>query len=125
MLGPKQVAQAALFFEFSIEDYVPQNHLLRSIDRIVDLSGTREHLAPFYSNTSRPSIDPDPLIRMLFVRYCLGTGPALCWVGSLIAASPRMFPSSTRQAAQMGLGRGPTLNGMHVTNRTSAPKGRH
>ncbi len=72
MLGPKQEAQSALFYDFSIEDHVPQGHLLRSIDRFVDLSGIRQHLAPFYSHTGRPSIDPDLLIRMLLVGYCLG-----------------------------------------------------
>ena len=72
MLGPKQEAQGALFYEFSIEVHVPQDHLLRSIDRFVDLSGIRQHLAPFYSNTGRPSIDPELLIRMLLVGYCLG-----------------------------------------------------
>ena len=45
MLGPKQEAQGALFYEFSIEDHVPQEHLLRSIDRFVDLSSIRPHLA--------------------------------------------------------------------------------
>ena len=72
MLGPKQEAQGALFYEFSIEDHVPQDHLLRSIDRFVDLSDIRQHLSPFYSNTGRPSIDPELLIRMLLVGYCLG-----------------------------------------------------
>ena len=72
MLGPRQEAQGALFYEFSIEDHVPQDHLLRSIDRFVDLSSIRQHLAPFYSNTGRPSIDPELLIRMLLVGYCLG-----------------------------------------------------
>jgi hypothetical protein len=62
MLGPRQEAQGALFYEFSIDDHVPQDHLLRSIDRFVDLSGIRQHLAPFYSNTGRPSIDPELLI---------------------------------------------------------------
>ena len=72
MLGPKQEAQCALFYEISIEDHVPGNHLLRSIDRFVDLSGIRQHLSPFYSVTGRPSIDPELLIRMLLVGYCLG-----------------------------------------------------
>lgn len=51
MMGPKQEAQAALFYEFSLEDHVPQDHLLRSIDRFVDLSSIRGHLAdrPRYS----------------------------------------------------------------------------
>ena len=47
MLGPRQEAQAALFYEFSLEDHIPQNHLLRSIDRFVDLSGIRQYLAEF------------------------------------------------------------------------------
>ena len=59
MLGPKQEAQGALFYEFSIDDHVPQDHLLRSIDRFVDLSSVRRHLVAFYSHTGRPSIDPE------------------------------------------------------------------
>ena len=38
MMGPRQEAQAALFYEFSLEDHVPQDHLLRSTDRFVDLA---------------------------------------------------------------------------------------
>ncbi|QRD51099.1 IS1182 family transposase [Pseudosulfitobacter pseudonitzschiae] len=72
MLGPRQEAQAALFYEFSLEDHVPQDHLLRSIDRFVDLSSIRAHLADFYSHTGRPSVDPELLIRMLLVGYCFG-----------------------------------------------------
>ena len=72
MMGPRQEAQGALFYEFSIEDHVPADHLLRSIDRFVDLSGIRQHLAPFYSSTGRPSVDPELMIRMLLVGYCLG-----------------------------------------------------
>ena len=71
-MGPKQEAQGALFYEFSIEDHVPQGHLLRSIDRFADLTSIRRHLAPHYSSTGRPSIDPELLIRMLLVGYCLG-----------------------------------------------------
>ena len=72
MMGPKQEAQAALFYEFSLEEHVPQDHLLRSIDRFVDLSSIRAHLADFYSHTGRPSVDPELLIRMLLVGYCFG-----------------------------------------------------
>lgn len=72
MMGPKQEAQAALFYEFSLEDHVPQDHLLRSIDRFVDLSSIRAHLADFYSHTGRPSIDPELMIRMLLVGYIMG-----------------------------------------------------
>ena len=72
MMGPRQVDQAALFYEFSLERHVPATHLLRSIDRFVDLSDVRSHLAPFYSSTGRPSIDPELLVRMLLVGYRYG-----------------------------------------------------
>src|SRR5205823_5163564 len=72
MMGERQVQQDALFYEFSLERHVPEKHLLRAIDRFVDLDGLRAHLAPFYSETGRPSIDPELLIRMLIVGYCLG-----------------------------------------------------
>ena len=72
MMGPRQVAQGALFYEFSLEDHVPGDHLLRSIDRFVDLADVRSHLAPFYSAIGRPSIDPELMIRMLLVGYVMG-----------------------------------------------------
>jgi transposase len=72
MMGERQVQQDAMFYEFSLERHVPETHLLRAIDRFVDLGGVRTHLAPFYSETGRPSIDPELLIRMLIVGYCCG-----------------------------------------------------
>ncbi len=72
MMGPRQVAQGALFYEFSIEDHVPPDHLLRAMDRFVDLGDMRRHLAPFYSTTGRPSVDPELMIRMLIVGYAFG-----------------------------------------------------
>ena len=59
MMGERTVAQEALFYEFSLERHVPGDHLLRSIDRFVDLTAIREHLRPFYSEMGRPSIDPE------------------------------------------------------------------
>jgi transposase len=72
MMGDRTVMQEALFYSFSIEDHVPADHLLRSIDRFVDLGGLREHLRPYYSETGRPSIDPELMIRMLIIGYCMG-----------------------------------------------------
>jgi transposase len=72
MMGPQQADQTALFYEFSIERHVPASHLLRAIDRFVDLSIIRSELASFYSLTGRPSIDPELLVRMLLVGYCYG-----------------------------------------------------
>jgi transposase len=72
MMGCRQVEQAALFYEFSLERHVPADHLLRSIDRFVELGELRRYLAAFYSPLGRPSIDPELMIRMLIVGYCFG-----------------------------------------------------
>src|ERR1700733_9105290 len=72
MMGERTVMQEALFYGFSLEGHVPGDHLLRSIDRFVDLGGIREHLRPYYSEMGRPSIDPELMIRMLIIGYCMG-----------------------------------------------------
>jgi transposase len=72
MMGHRQVEQAALLYEFSLEKHIPANHLLRSMDRFVELGNLRRELAPFYSSLGRPSIDPKLIIRMLIVGYCFG-----------------------------------------------------
>jgi transposase len=72
MMGERQVEQERLFYGFSVERHVPENHLLRSIDRFVDLTAIRAHLQPYYSHTGRPSIDPELLIRMLIIGYTHG-----------------------------------------------------
>jgi transposase len=72
MMGEHRVRQDALFYEFSLEEHVPERHLLRLIDRFVELSSLRQELAPYYSAVGRPSVDPELLIRMLIVGYCFG-----------------------------------------------------
>jgi transposase len=72
MMGSQDDRQDRLFYNFRLEDHVPEDHLLRRIDAVLDLSGLRDHLAPYYSQTGRPSIDPELLIRMLIVGYCYG-----------------------------------------------------
>src|SRR5271154_5628625 len=72
MMGERRVMQEALFYGFNLERHVPDDHLLRKIDRFVDLSEVRAHLGPYYSDVGRPSIDPELMIRMLIVGYCMG-----------------------------------------------------
>jgi transposase len=72
MMGPRQVEQGALFYNFSLDAHVPGDHLLRSIDRFVELSELRRDLAAFYSSIGRPSVDPELMIRMLIIGYCFG-----------------------------------------------------
>jgi len=72
MMGRQDIGQAPLFYSFNLDDHVPKNHLLRGIDQFLDLGELHRHLAPHYSHTGRPSIDPALLIRMLIVGYCFG-----------------------------------------------------
>src|SRR5664279_5124330 len=72
MMGQRGGNQERLFYSFSLEDHVPADHLLRGVDRFLDLSELRQHLAGHYSNTGRPSIDPELMIRMLVIGYCFG-----------------------------------------------------
>ncbi|HCF4828279.1 TPA: transposase, partial [Pseudomonas aeruginosa] len=72
MMGQLPGGQQRLFYSFNLEDHVPAQHLLRSIDQSLDLSDLRSYLADFYSPIGRPSIDPELMVRMLVVGYCYG-----------------------------------------------------
>ncbi len=72
MMGRQDKGQDQLFYQGNLDALVPEDHLLRYIDQVLDLSGLRDHLASFYSHTGRPSIDPELMIRMLLIGYCFG-----------------------------------------------------
>ena len=72
MMGRQTDGQERLFYSFNLDDHIPLSHLLRGIDRCLNLSELHERLADFYSHTGRPSIDPELMIRMLIVGYCYG-----------------------------------------------------
>src|SRR5512146_2956540 len=71
MMG-HQSRSESLFYYFRLEDHVPENHLLRLIDRHVSFEFVREQLKPSYSDTGRPSIDPEVLLRILLIGYLYG-----------------------------------------------------
>lgn len=71
MMGQHDRSEA-LFYYFRLEDQVPENHLLRLIDRYVSFSFVRERLRDSYSETGRPSIDPELLLRILLIGYLYG-----------------------------------------------------
>ena len=71
MMG-QQMRNESLFYYFRWEEQIPEDHLLRQIDRHVDLSFVRDRLKRFYSGTGRPSIDPEVLLRVLLVGYLYG-----------------------------------------------------
>ncbi len=70
MMGEQLGRQERLFYAFCLEDRIPPDHLLRRIDAVLDLSWLRDELAPYYSHTGCPSVDPELMIRMLIVGYC-------------------------------------------------------
>ena len=72
MMGQQNGTQDRLFYSFNLDAHVPADHLLRGIDRFLDLTELRQQLATFYSHTGRPSIDPELMVRMLLVGYCFG-----------------------------------------------------
>jgi transposase len=72
MMGRNDPDQKQFFYAFNLDDHAPKDHLLRGIDRCLDLSDRHDHLAPYYRHTGRPSIDPELMIRMLIVGYCFG-----------------------------------------------------
>ena len=74
MMGRQRRDQGRLFYEFRLEDRIPENHLLRRINVFVTvaLADLHKGLKPHYSDIGRPSIDPELMIRMLIVGYCYG-----------------------------------------------------
>src|SRR5215472_5973768 len=62
----------ALFYYFRLEDQVPENHLLRLIDKHISFDFVRERLKDSYSAVGRPSIDPELLLRILLIGYMYG-----------------------------------------------------
>src|ERR1700746_2673113 len=69
MMGRREVGQGQFFYSFDLDKVVPPDHLVRQIDTVLDLSWVHRELAPYYSHTGRPSIDPVLMIRMLLVGY--------------------------------------------------------
>ena len=79
-MGEALGRQDRLFYEFCLDEVVPADHLLRRIDAVLDLSWPRGELAPYYSHTGCPSVDPELMIRMLLVgyRYSIRSERRLC-----------------------------------------------
>jgi transposase len=71
MMGQHDRSEA-LFYYFRLEDQVPENHLLRLIEKHISFEFVRERLRNSYSETGRPSIDPELLLRILLIGYLYG-----------------------------------------------------
>ena len=69
MMGWRERRQGQFFYSFDLDKAVPADHLVRHIDGVLDLDWVHKELAPYYSHTGRPSVDPVLMIRMLIVGY--------------------------------------------------------
>lgn len=69
MMGRQNNDQGRLFYEFRLDEAVPDDHLVRKIDAVPDLSWVHAELAPHYPTVGRPSVDPVLMIRMLIIGY--------------------------------------------------------
>ena len=64
-----KLVRVSYFYDVCLEKLVPPDHLVRKLDAVIDLSWVSRELAPYYSHTGRPSIDPELMLRMLIVGY--------------------------------------------------------
>src|ERR1700753_324492 len=69
MMGRREQGQNQFFYAFDLDKVLPADHWVRQIDGVLDLDWVHKELAPYYSHTGRPSIDPALMIRMLIVGY--------------------------------------------------------
>jgi transposase len=80
MMGRHNRDQEQLFYSFCLDEAVPDDHLVRAIAAVLDLSWVYAELASYYPEIGRPSIDPVLMIRMLVVGYvfAIRSERALC-----------------------------------------------
>jgi transposase len=69
MMGRLEREQAQLFYSFRLDEAVPDDHAVRGIASVLNLSWVHGELAPYYPKIGRPSIDPVLMLRMLVVGY--------------------------------------------------------
>src|SRR5450432_812250 len=72
MMGRLEQDQGQLFYSFCLEEVVPDDHQVRAIASVLDLSWVYGELSPHYPALGRPSIDPVLMIRMLILGYAFG-----------------------------------------------------
>src|ERR1700694_2977139 len=112
MMDRREVGQGQFFYSFELDEVVPPDHLVRQIDGVLDLDWVHKKLAPYYSHTGRPSIDPVLMIRMLLAGSCLrsarsgGCAPRYrsIWpIGGFASSASRMGYPTIRCSAVPGM----------------------
>jgi transposase len=97
MMGQHDRSEA-LFYYFRLEDQVPENHLLRLIEKHISFAFVRERLKTSYSDTGRPSIDPELLLRILLIGYLYGItticaiSDSIRWAEEILREIDRRWP---------------------------------
>ena len=79
-MGRRENGQGQFCYSFDLDEVVPPDYLVRQIDDLLDLSWVHKELAPYYSHTGRPSIDPVLMIRMLLVGYMFAQSPDIAGI---------------------------------------------
>jgi hypothetical protein len=131
MMGRREGGQGQFFYSFKLDEMVPADHLVRQIDGVLDLGWVHKELAPYYSHTGRPSIDPVLMIRMLIVGRCLqsarsgGCAPrcrSIWHIGGFASSASRMgYPTIVRHRIKaMGIQDKPISAGLR--GRTALPR---
>ena len=80
MMGRLKHEQEQFFYSFRLDEAVPNDHPVREVAAVLDLSWVHSELAPYYPRIGRPSIDPVLMIRMLIIGYvfAIRSERALC-----------------------------------------------
>ena len=110
MMGRLNHDQEQFFYSFRLDEAVPNDHLVRAIAAVLDLSWEHSELAPYYPQFGRPSIDPVLMIRMLIVGYvfAIRSERALCRE-ALPASSTRLFVRFWTRTDKLGFWPAPAM----------------
>ncbi len=73
MIGNQQRWQEDLFIAGPLSSLVPDDHILKRVDKVLDLSWLRKEVTPLYCETNgRPSIDPESAVRLMLAGFFQG-----------------------------------------------------
>ena len=102
MMGRLNHDQEQFFYSFRLDEAVPQDHPVREVAAVLDLSWVHSELAPYYPRLGRPSIDPVLMIRMLIVGYVFGIrSERALWAGRRSRVPGRKMDPKEKPSKQM------------------------
>ena len=85
MIGKQDRSQGTLFIPGSLDQLVPDDHVLKRVDKVLDLSWLRDEVRDCYDeSTGRPSIDPESAVRLMLAGFFHGFVHDRCWTGCRI-----------------------------------------